>query len=209
MANDLFVKDARLYIDGHFVENFSQFDEINSIEPCISLSDNFPNISLTASPTSIGKSFYEFLIISKDYKYQQKGTKIIEDGVCQKWELETRHLSRVVNDRFDVQGMVKVSNQAMQIKVFCNEDEELSVLKIILNDEELITNYNPLKGAWEYSLNLEEGMNFIAIEYVDNGVFSEIPVTPNVELFDGNEFHSFSIQTYFGLPGAFLVACHK
>lgn len=209
VANDKFAQDAKLLIDGYFVEAFSHIDSQNSTTPCIDGSDDFPNIRLDASPTSIGRSFYDFVIISKDFRHQLKGTKIIDDGVCHKWEVSEAHFKPIVDERFDVQGLVQLSQKDIIVKVSDDDTEKNAVLKVIVNNDVLVSNYISSKEPFEQSIDLENGVNFIAIESIVEGDLSNTPVLPNIEIVEGEEFHSFQIQSINNQPGAYLIVCQK
>lgn len=209
IATDEFAQDAKLFIDGYFIESFIHADSRNSISPCADGSDNFPSIILDASPTSVGRSFYDFVIISQDYLFQNKGTKILDDGICQKWEVKEAYFKPVVDERFDVQGMVQVSKTDVLIRVTDDDIEKNAVLKIIVNNNELGSNIISSKEPFEQNIELEHGMNFIGIESIVEGNLSNDPVLPNIEIIEGEEIHRFQIQSINDQPGAYLIVCQK
>ena len=209
VANDFIAKDAQLLIDGYHVDIFSIVDSSEHIEPCLNTSEDFPGISLTPNHLATGKSYYDFVIISNDYKSQLKGTKVIEDGICHKWELKSRQLRPVVDEKYEVQGMINVTGNDFQIKVYDEKNSDQAVLKIIFNDIELVSNHIASENVWEQNIVLDDGMNFIAIESILEGDQSQKPVAPFVEISNGNESQTFQIQSFNDKPGAFLIASIK
>jgi len=209
IASDSIAKDAQLLIDGYFLDIFSEVEDSENVQPCLDHSENFPVISLTPNHTAPGKSFYDFVIISKDFRRQSKGTKVIEDGMCHKWELSSQQLRPVVDDRYEIQGMINVSGNDFYIKVYDEKNSDQAVLKIILNNVALVSNLNATKEVWEQNIVLENGMNFIAIESILEGDQWDTPVTPYIEISNGGDIQTFQIQSINDKPGAFLIASQK
>jgi len=209
VANDSIARDAQLMIDGYLIDIFSKVDDSENVDPCLNPSENFPVISLNPNHTALGKSYYDFVIISKDYRNQLKGTKIIEDGVCQKWVLRSPQLKPVVDAKYEIQGMVNVSDNNCYVKVYDENNSSQAILKIILNDEEVISNFNTTKEVWEENIFLDNGMNFIAIESILEGDQSETPVISYIEISSMEVTQTFKMQTINDKPGAFLIASTK
>lgn len=209
VAIDALVKNAKLFIDGQYMGDFSEVDETGLIDPCVEQTENFPIINLEPNNPTPSRSFYEFTIISQDYNFQQQGTIVLDDGNCKKWEIESKHLRPVADERFDVQGLVMANSDDFTIKVYDDASSNQAILKVLLNENELVSNFNATKEDWESDIELEFGMNYIAIESILEGDLAETAVEPTIEISKGDEVHRFNIQSFNDRPGAFLIACPK